>query len=76
MRATMGPFWLHATRSTSKQNKTDHNVGQAILETGNPSVPSRSTPSAIGSSKLTIPTFPFNKKPHDLCDNYLDIHRL
>ena len=48
----------------------------ATLETGNPSAPSRSTLNAIRSSKLTPPIFRFNKKPHDLCDNYLDIHRL
>ena len=62
-------------RSTSKQSKPTRNVGQATLETGNPSAPSRSTPNAIRSSKLTPPPFRFNKKPHDLCDNYLDIHR-
>ena len=33
-------------------------------------------PISTQSSKLTPPICPFNKKPHDLCDNYLDIHRL
>ena len=75
MSERMWPFRRRAMRATNTQNKRDRNVGQVARETGNPQDLSRSTPSAIRSSKLTLPIFPFNKKLYDFCDNYLDIHR-